>query len=70
MNDSERARACNTLNAAIRNYARDPSRVNATTVEVAWKAFQKRDAISLWRQWKERRLGPATNQMKVTGGSK
>ncbi len=68
MNENRRTRACDAVNAAVRDYARDPSQANAAAVEAAWRAFQKLDSISQWRQWKEERPAPVNRQPGIKGG--
>ena len=70
MNDKERLRAGDTVNSAVQDYAKDPSRANAAAVDVAWQTFQKLNAISFWQQWKGERLDPVNSRPRTTGGSK
>lgn len=56
MNDPARKRAWKRARAAVRAYSRDPSEINAATVEVAWREIRHMDGVSFWREWQAARL--------------
>jgi hypothetical protein len=40
----------NTAKAAVRAYARDPSKANAIEVDVAWRRVRALDGVATWRK--------------------
>lgn len=56
MNDPQRKRAWKQARAAVRAYSKDPSEINAATVEVAWREIRRMDGVSFWREWQAARL--------------
>ncbi len=56
MKDPQRKRAWRQARAAVRAYSRDPSEINAATVEVAWREIRRMDGVSFWRDWQAAKL--------------
>ena len=56
LKDPQRKRAWKQARAAVRAYSRDPSEINAATVEVAWREIRRMDGVSFWREWQAARL--------------
>ena len=42
----------NAAKAAVRAYARDPSKANAIEVDVAWRRVRALDGVAAWRKAK------------------
>jgi hypothetical protein len=40
----------NAAKAAVRAYARDPSKANAIEVDVAWRRVRALDGVAAWRK--------------------
>jgi hypothetical protein len=47
---SERRQALREAKQAVRAYAREPSRVNADAVEMAWRKVRQLDSVAQWRE--------------------
>jgi hypothetical protein len=45
-----RREVLNAAKAAVRAYARDPSKANAIEVDVAWRRVRALDGIAAWRK--------------------
>ena len=52
----ERRQALQEAKQAVRAYAREPSRVNADAVEMAWRKVRQHDSVAQWRE--ARSTGP------------
>jgi hypothetical protein len=46
---SARRDVLNAAKAAVRAYARDPSKANAIDVDVAWRRVRALDGVAAWR---------------------
>jgi hypothetical protein len=49
---SDRRDVLNAAKAAVRAYARDPSKANAIGVDVAWRRVRAFDGVATWRKAK------------------
>ena len=47
---SARRDVLNAAKAAVRAYARDPSKANAIEVDVAWRRVRAVDGVAAWRK--------------------
>jgi hypothetical protein len=47
---SARREVLNAAKAAVRAYARDPSKANAIDVDVAWRRVRAVDGMAAWRK--------------------
>ena len=47
---SARRDVLNAAKAAVRAYARDPSKANAIEVDVAWRRVRALDGVAAWRK--------------------
>jgi hypothetical protein len=47
---SARRDVLNAAKAAVRAYARDPSKANAIEVDVAWRRVRALDGVAAWRR--------------------
>jgi hypothetical protein len=47
---SARRDVLNAAKAAVRAYARDPSKANAIEVDVAWRRVRALDDVAAWRR--------------------
>jgi hypothetical protein len=47
---SARREVLNAAKAAVRAYARDPSKANAIEVDVAWRRVRALDGVAAWRK--------------------
>jgi hypothetical protein len=47
---SARRDVLNAAKAAVRAYARDPSKANAIDVDVAWRRVRALDGVAAWRK--------------------
>jgi hypothetical protein len=47
---SARREVLNAAKAAVRAYARDPSKANAIEVDVAWRRVRAVDGVAAWRK--------------------
>jgi hypothetical protein len=47
---SARRDVLNAAKAAVRAYARDPSKANAIEVDVAWRRVRALDSVAAWRK--------------------
>jgi hypothetical protein len=47
---SARRDVLNAAKAAVRAYARDPSKTNAIEVDVAWRRVRALDNVAAWRK--------------------
>jgi hypothetical protein len=47
---SARRNVLNAAKAAVRAYARDPSKANAIDVDVAWRRVRALDGVAAWRK--------------------
>jgi hypothetical protein len=47
---SARRDVLNAAKAAVRAYARDPSKANAIEVNVAWRRVRDLDGVAAWRK--------------------
>jgi hypothetical protein len=47
---SARRDVLNAAKAAVRAYARDPSKANAIEVDVAWRRVRALDNVAAWRK--------------------
>lgn len=45
-----RREVLNAAKAAVRAYARDPSKANAIEVDVAWRRVRALDGVAAWRK--------------------
>ena len=45
-----RREVLNAAKAAVRAYARDPSKANAIEVDVAWRRVRALDVVAAWRK--------------------
>ena len=45
-----RREVLNAAKAAVRAYARDPSKANAIEVDVAWRRVRAVDGVAAWRK--------------------
>jgi hypothetical protein len=45
-----RREVLNAAKAAVRAYARDPSKANAIEVDVAWRRVRALDGVAAWRR--------------------
>ena len=45
-----RREVLNAAKAAVRAYARDPSKANAIEVDVAWRRVRALDGVEAWRR--------------------
>jgi len=53
---SARRDVLNAAKAAVRAYARDPSKANAIDVDVAWRRVRALDGVAAWRRPDQPRL--------------
>jgi hypothetical protein len=61
---SARREVLNAAKAAVRAYARDPSKANAIEVDVAWRRVRAVDGVAAWR--KAEKPGRAAEPRKPT----